>query len=62
MPKTSIRALSIAAGLIIYDLISNPGWRSVDFKKATFVFLFCWFIFWLEQRRAANSEKAALSA
>jgi hypothetical protein len=62
MSKVFLRVLSVAAGSVIYDLTTKPGWRSVDFKKAAFIFVFCWFVFWLEQKRELNTSKISASA
>ncbi len=62
MSKMLLRVVSVAAGSIIYDLTTKPGWRSVDFKKAAFIFVFCWLVFWLEQKRNSSTNKAPVSA
>ena len=62
MSRMFLRVVSVAAGSIIYDLTTKPGWRSVDFKKAGFIFVFCWFVFWLEEKRKSNTNKVPVSA
>ena len=57
MKNVISQAFGISLGSVIYDLMTKPGWTSVDFKKAVFMFAFALAIFWLLSKKSANRKQ-----
>ena len=56
------RAIGIGLGSIAYDLMVNPGFKSIDYKKAIFMFGFCWLVLGLASKRAQSQTGQEPSA
>ena len=56
------QALGISLGSIAYDLTVRQGWKSVDSKKAVFLFAFSWLVLWLFSKKASANRSKEVSA